>query len=108
MLEEILFLVRRQMASLSKIEFSHLVVSGVVGPHGCKYLTDQAKCGTDTLSRNLEEGNGVLTVFEVCVYLQPAAEVPPLAPGSSFFLEDGSRETLSDCLLISIVFSCRL
>ena len=43
----------------------------------------------DALGENLEESNGVLNVFEVGGDFQPAAEVPPLAPGSSVFLEDG-------------------
>ena len=52
--------------------------------------------------QNLEEGNGVLNVFEVWGDLEPDAETPPLAPDSSVFLEDVGRETLGDCLLISI------
>ena len=58
--------------------------------------------------QNLEEGNGVLNVFEVWGDLEPAAEAPPSDPGSSVFLEDGGLETLGDCLLSSIGVSCRL
>ena len=31
-----------QMAFQPKFVLPHVVVSGVVGPHGCKYLTDQS------------------------------------------------------------------
>ena len=121
----ILFLVGSQLASQAKIELSHSIVYGVVAPHGCEYLTDRAevlldrsildglplrgqKSSTDALVENLEEGNGVLNVFEVWRDFQPAAEAPSLAPGSSVFLEGGGRETLGDCLLSSIVVSCLL
>ena len=102
----ILFLIEHQLASQAQIELSHSVVLGVIGPHGCKYLTDRAevlldrslldglpfsgqKSGTDVLGKNVEERNGVINVFEVWGDFQPAAEAPPLAPGSSVFLEDG-------------------
>ena len=39
----ILFLVGRQLASQAKIDLSHSVVSEVVVPHGCEYLTDRAE-----------------------------------------------------------------
>ena len=97
----ILFLIGRQLASQAKVELPHWVLSGVVGPHGCKYLTNQVevllnrslplcrqKSSTDALRENMEEGNGFFNVFEIWGYLQPAAEAPPLAPGSSVFLED--------------------
>ena len=51
----------------------------------------------------MEERNGVLNVFEVRGDLQPAAEVPPLEPGSGIFIEDGCVETLGDRLLCSMV-----
>ena len=100
-----LLLIGHQLASQVKIDISHSVVLGVVDLHGCEDLTNQAdvllnpslldglpfceqKPSTDALGKNLEEGNGVLNVFEVWGDLQPAAEAPPLAPGSSVFLED--------------------
>ena len=80
-------------------------MAGVVGPHGCKDLTDLAevflyislldrlplrgyKASINALGENPEERNGVLNVFEVGGDLQPAAEVPPLSPGLGVFLED--------------------
>ena len=36
----ILLLMARQLASHPRVNLPHAVVSGVVGPHGCKYLTD--------------------------------------------------------------------
>ena len=100
-------------------------MAGVVGPHGCKDFTNLAevlldislldmlplrgqKAVTDTLGENLEEKNGVLNVFEVGGDLQPAAEVPPLAPGVGVFLEDVCGETLGYCLLCSMVVRFRL
>ena len=89
---------------------------GVVGPHGCKDFTNRAevllnrllldrlplrgkKAGTDALEEKLEEGNGVLNVFEVRGYFQPAAEAPPLDPGGGVFVVDGWIEPLGNCLL---------
>ena len=89
-----------------------MVVAGFVGPHTCKYLTNQAevlldrslldrlplhgqKAGVDALGENMEESNGVLNVFEVGGGLQPDAEVLPLAPGGGLF-EDCCGETLCD------------
>ena len=46
------------------------------------------KAGTYALGQNMEKGNGVLNVFEFGDNLQPAAEVPPLVPGSGAFIED--------------------
>ena len=80
----------------------------VVGPHGCKNLTDRAelllgqllldgltlhgqKAGTDVIGKTLEEGDGVLNVFEVGSNFQPAAEAFPLVPGGAVFLVDGCR-----------------
>ena len=100
-------------------------MAGVVGPHGCKYLTNLAgelldrllldglplrgsKAGMDALGENLEERNRVLNVFEVGGDLQPAAEVLPLAPGGGVFLEDVFGETLGDCLLCIMVVRFRL
>ena len=97
-----------QMASQPKVVLPHVVVSGVVGSHGCEDLTDRAevlldqslldrlpfrgqKAGTDTLGENLEEGNGVLNVLEVGGDYQPAVEALPLAPGGGVFLEDDCR-----------------
>ena len=99
-------MIGHHLAYHPKAELPHEVVTGVVGPHGCEYLTDRAevllyrlildsfpvrgqKSGTDALREKMEEGNGVLNVFEVGGYLYTAAEVPPLAPGSGAFLEDG-------------------
>ena len=96
------------MAYQMKVELPRAVVVGVVGPHGCKYLTDRAevllnqslldrlpfrgqKAGTETLGENLEEGNGVLNVLEVGGDSQPAAEASPLVPGGGVFLEDDCR-----------------
>ena len=79
---KILLLIGQQLASQPKVELPHVAVSGVVGPHTCKYLTDQAevllewflldklplrgqKASTATDGENLEEGDGVLNVFEV-------------------------------------------
>ena len=104
------------MASQPKVKIHHAVVLGVIGPHGYKGLTNQAevflersfldilplhgqKSGTDALSKNLEEGNGVLNILEVGGDLEPAEEALTLAPGSGVFLEDGGREPLGDCLL---------
>ena len=95
---------------------------GVVGRHGCKYLSDQAevllhqslldrlplcgqKAGTDTLGEKFEEGNGVHNILEVGGNFQPAAEAPLLEPGSGFFLEDRYREILGDFLLCCMVVS---
>ena len=66
------------------------------------------KAGTEVLSKNLEERNGVLNVFEVGGNLKPAAEALPLAPGEGVFLEDGCEEPIGDCLLCSMVFRCFL
>ena len=60
------------------------------------------------LGKNMEEGNAVLNAFEVWEDLQLAAEAPPLAPGSSVFLEYGGQETLGDWFLSIIVVSYRL
>ena len=115
----------RQLAFQEKVKLTHSVVSGVVVPHGCEDLTDRAevllyrslldilplhrqKSGLDTLGENLEEGNGVLNVLEVGGYFRLAAEASPLVPGGGVFLEDGGQKTLGDCLLSSIVVSCRL
>ena len=63
----ILLLIGHHLASQAKVELPHSVVVGVVGPHGCEYLTDQVevlldrslldsfplrgqKAGTDVLS----------------------------------------------------------
>ena len=79
--------------SQPKVELPHVVVSGVVGPHGCEDLTDRVevlldqslidrfplqrqKADTDALGENLEEGNGVLSVLEVGGNFHPAAEAP--------------------------------
>ena len=108
--------------SQPKVEITHVVGAGVVGPQGCKYLTNLAevllnisfldrsplrgqKSGTDALGENTEERNGVLNVFLVGGDLQPAAEVPPLAPGGGIFLEDGCRKPLIDFFLCSMVGS---
>ena len=98
-------MIGRQLASQIKVELPHAFVAGIIGPHGCGYLTNRAKvlldrsrldrlplrgqkAGTDALRENTEKGNGVLNVFEVGDNLQPAAEVPPLAPGGGAFIED--------------------
>ena len=82
------------LASKPKLELPHVVVAGIIAPHGYEYLTNQAevfldrsrldrlplrqqKAGTDALRENMERGNTVLNVFEVGYDLQPAAEVPP-------------------------------
>ena len=105
---KILLLIRCQLASRPKVKLTHAVVSGVVGPHGCKYLTNQVEvlldqslldrftlCGQkaskDMLGETFEEGNGVLNGLEVGVDLQPAAEAPPLVPGGDVFTKDGGR-----------------
>ena len=62
----------------------------------------------NALREILEEGNGVLDVFEVEGDLKPAAEVPPLEPGIGVFLEDVCGETLGDRLLCSMVVRFRL
>ena len=62
----------------------------------------------DVLGENLEEGNGVLNVFEVGGDLNPDAEAMPLVPGGGVFIEDGSQEPLGYCLLSNIVVSCCL
>ena len=66
------------------------------------------KASTDALVENMEERNGVLNVFEVGGDLQPAVEVPPLAPGGGVFLEEGCGETLGNCLLLSMLVRFRL
>ena len=43
------------------------------------------------LGGNLEEGNGVLNVFDVGGDLQLAAEALPLAPDGGVFIENGCR-----------------
>ena len=75
-------MIELQLASQSKAKIPHLVVSGIVGPHGCEDLISRAevfldrslldrlplrgkKSGTGMLGGNLEEGNGVLNVLEV-------------------------------------------
>ena len=94
----IFFLIGHHLASHPKVDFYHAVVAGVVGTHGCEYLTDGVellldislldgialygqKSGTDTLGENSEERNGIFNAFEVRGDLQPAAEALPLAPG---------------------------
>ena len=37
---EILLLIGRQLASQPKVKLTHVIVPGVVGPHGCEDLTD--------------------------------------------------------------------
>ena len=86
-------------------------MAGVVGPHGCKYLTDRAevllnifildrlplrrqKAGTDALGENLEERNGILNVFEVRGNFQPATEGTPLAPFDGIFIETVTEKPL--------------
>ena len=77
----ILLLIGRQMDFHPKVELSHAVVLGVIGPHRCEDFTDRAevllnrslidrlslrgqKARTDTLGENIEEGSGVLNVLE--------------------------------------------
>ena len=122
---KIILLIGRQLASQPKVELTNAVVLGVVGTHKCKYLTNRAEilldisvldrlplrrhnASTNALGENMEERNGVLNVLEVGVDFQPAAEVPPLVPGSGVFIEDSSGENLGGCLLCIIVFSCCL
>ena len=45
----ILLLIGRQLVSQSKVELPHEVVAGVVGPHGCKDLTNLAEVLLDML-----------------------------------------------------------
>ena len=113
-------LIGRKLVSHPKVELPYAVVAGVVVPHGCKDLTNlvevlldrwildrltlrRQKTETDALGENMEERNEFLNVFDVEVDLQPAAEVPPLAPGGGVFLEEGCGETLGDRLLCSMV-----
>ena len=100
----IFFLIGRQLVYHTRVEFLHAVVVGVVGPHGCEYLTNRAevliyqsipygfplrgqKSGTDTLSENLEEKNWVFSAFKVRGDVQPAAEALPLVPYCGMFIE---------------------
>ena len=100
----VLLLIGHQLESHNKFEFSHAVVSGVVGPHGCEYLTNGAevfldrslidgfplcrqKAGTDVLGENLEERGVVFDALEVRGDVHPAAETPPLVPGGGVFIE---------------------
>ena len=102
------------MASQPKVELPHAVVSVVVCPHGCKYLTDQAevlldrlhiemlplrgkKSGKDALDENLEEGNGVLNVPEIRGNFKPVTEALPLAPGDGVSLEYGCSKLAAAC-----------
>ena len=111
--------------SQPKVEFSHAVVTGVVGPYGCEYLTNgvgvfldqllldglplfRKKSGMDALDKNYEERNRVFNGFKVGGDFQPAAEAPPLALGVGVFLEDGGIKALGDCLMCSIIVSCYL
>ena len=104
----ILLLIGREMASQTKVELPHAVVSGIFAPNGCEGLTDRAevlldrllldmlplrryKAGLDAIDENLEEGNGVLNVFEVGGDVHPAVEAPPSMPGGGVFIEDGCR-----------------
>ena len=81
------------------------VVSGVVGPHRVKYMSDLAevlldgalpggvapdgqKSSVHALSENLEERNGIIDALEVQGYIHPDAEFDPLFLGSGvFFVE---------------------
>ena len=71
-----------QLASHPKVDFSHVVMAGVIGTHGCKYLTDGAellldqsllvgitlcrkKSGTDVVGKKMEERNRVFGAFKV-------------------------------------------
>ena len=116
----ILLLIGRQLVSQPKVDFFHAVVAGVVGPHGCKYLTDGAevlldpslldmlplrrqKSDTGVIGKKMEEKNGVFNYFKAGGNLQPAAEASPLAAGSGIFLEDVGRESLGDSLLCRVV-----
>ena len=120
-----LFLIVYQLVSQTKVDFSHAVIAGGVGPHGCEYLTDGVevlidqfllgglpmsiqKSGTNTLDKNLEERNWVSGAFKVRVDVQPTAEALPLVPVGGVFLEYCVREALGDILLYSIVVSCCL
>ena len=39
----IFLMIGRQLASQIKVELPHAVVAGIIGPHGCKDLTNRAK-----------------------------------------------------------------
>ena len=88
--KRIFLLIGCQLASLEKVNIYHAVVAGVVGPHGCKYLTNGAEVlierslldgihlhgknsRTDGLGKNLDEWNRVFDAFEVGGDVQPAA-----------------------------------
>ena len=70
------------MVSHPKFEFTHPVVTKVVSPYGCKYLTNGAEVllnqlfldgltlrgqnfGMDALGENMGEHNGVFSAFKV-------------------------------------------
>ena len=77
-----LFRVCRELLSQAKIEIIQLVVPGVAGPHGCKYLTDvtkvllyrllldrdtagSQKAGAHGLGKDLEERDRISNILEV-------------------------------------------
>ena len=95
----------RHLASQTKVEFSHVIVAGVVGSHGCENFNDGAevlldlslldgfplrgqKAGTGALGENLEERYQVSDVVDFRFDVHSAAKVPPLTPGGGVFLEE--------------------
>ena len=121
----IVFLIGLQLKSQPKFKFSHAVVAGAIGPHGCKYLTNGVevlldlslldglplhgqKPGMYTLGENLEESNRVFDAFEVGGDVKLAAEALPLAPESGIFIKDCGGEARGDCFLCSIVVCFQL
>ena len=66
------------------------------------------KARMDTLGENLKERDHVFDAFEVRGDVQPSAEALPSATCDVVFIEDRQIEALGDCLLYSILVSCRL
>ena len=94
-----------ELSDQVKFELAHIVVTGVVVPHSCKYLSDRPKllfhrplldeppscCQiTDTraIGKDLEERYVIGDDLYIRLDLQPTEELAPLAPCGGVFLED--------------------
>ena len=63
---------------------------------------------TYLLREDLEEGYGIGYALDMDGYLKPTVELSIMAPGGGVLLLDCGGENLSEILLCSMEFSCRL
>ena len=121
----ILFCVGHELSAQAKVELAKLVVSGVVSPHGCKYLPYGTKvlfhgplpdgytavcqkAGAQAIGEYIEERDGIPNALEVVCYFHPFVVLAPLDPGGGMFLEDGGREAMQQRFLCSMEIGRRL